>query len=77
MVIADEIKGRLPMGILGLLVRTHYPGMVIVHNEPVPVTSFKQYLTFKDSYDQHGRIFDSKGHRVVEELWVGLSCTGA
>ena len=59
-------------GILGLLCRTHFPGMVRVGEEEKPVDTWRQYASFPDFPDREGRRFDNKAARVRAELWVSF-----
>jgi hypothetical protein len=68
---------RLPNGILGVLVRLHYPGFVWVGEgdarREVLVTSFDHYALMPDVQDPTGRVFPNKAVRVVSEFWVCFS----
>jgi len=62
-------------GILGLLCRTHYPGLVTHHSIEEPAYTFHHYYVAADLPDREGRCFPNKAERVVAELWVCLSCS--
>jgi len=63
---------RLPNGILGLLCKLHWPGLVEVDGQEVAATSFDHYALKPDQADRDGRIFQNKGQRVVAEFWVSI-----
>jgi hypothetical protein len=71
----DYVGGhrRLPNGILGVLCREHFPGLV----EYVGLTgldyTFDHYAVAPDAVDQDGREFNNKAERVKQKLWVSLS----
>ncbi len=66
-------KARHPNGILGILCREHYPGMVKIGEEEWrPAKNFDDYVRGPDAPDRTGRIFDNKQARVLGELWVSL-----
>ena len=66
---------RKPSGILGLLVRLHYPGVIQVGQGEVVATTWEHYIHAPDALDMDSRIFNNKAQRVVEELWVSLRRT--
>jgi len=63
---------RLPNGILGLLCKLHWPGLVEVDGQEVAATGFDHYALKPDQADRDGRIFQNKGQRVVAEFWVSI-----
>lgn len=65
---------RLPAGILGLLVRKHFPGMVRVGDSMEPAMTWDHYKRVPDVPDACGREFGTVADRVVGELWVSLRC---
>lgn len=66
---------RLPNGILGLLCREHFPGLIQFAGRLEPAYTWEHYIAFPDSPDREGRQFDNKAARVVAELWVSLPRT--
>jgi hypothetical protein len=64
-----------PNGILGLLCREHFPGLVNFAGGVEPAYTFEHYISALDTQDQDGRKFDNKAERVTKELWVSLSCS--
>jgi hypothetical protein len=65
-------NGRLINGILGLLCREHFPGLVLYRGKREPAYSYRHYEQADDTVDRAGRRFANKAIRVVEELWVSL-----
>jgi hypothetical protein len=59
-------------GLLGCLLRTHYPGMVLVNGELVAATTFEHYTLVPDQRDTQNRVFRNKADRVKAELWVSV-----
>lgn len=66
------VKGRLIKGILGRLVREHFPGIVTYKGKEEPAYTFGHYAQARDLIDRQDRLFDHKAERVVEEFWVSL-----
>jgi hypothetical protein len=64
-----------PNGILGLLCREHFPGIVEYDRVTSSAYSFDHYVVALDAIDQDGRTFNNKAERVSQELWVSLSRT--
>lgn len=61
-------------GILGVLCRRHFPGMVSHHGIEEPAYTFDHYFCPKDdTRDQQCRLFPNKAERVLAELWVSSS----
>ena len=61
---------RKPNGILGLLCKEHFPGLVM-HAEVLELAyTWDHYITVPDTDDREGRNFGTKARRVVQELWV-------
>jgi hypothetical protein len=67
--------GRLPNGILGLLCKEHFPGLVEYAGVMGPAYTFDHYAVAPDAVDRDGREFNNKAERVKQELWVSLSRT--
>jgi hypothetical protein len=64
---------RNPNGILGLLCREHFPGLVEYAGVTGPAYSFDHYAVAPDAVDRDGQEFNNKAERVKQELWVSLS----
>ncbi|TVU40618.1 hypothetical protein EJB05_14087, partial [Eragrostis curvula] len=61
---------RLPAGILGLLCRRHFPGMVpLSDGGEEPALTWAHYKRVADVPDEGGRDFRTVADRVVGELW--------
>jgi hypothetical protein len=64
---------RLPNGILGLLCREHFPGLVEYAGVMGPAYTFDHYTVAPDAVDWDGREFNNKAKQVKQELSVSLS----
>ena len=62
-------------GILGLLCRLHFPGLVQFGEELQPAYTWNHYVTARDAADHDGRVFPNKVERVKGELWVSMPRT--
>ena len=62
-------------GILGLLCKEHFPGLVEYAGVTGPAYSFDHYAAAPDATDQARRVFNNKAERVKQELWVSLPRT--
>jgi hypothetical protein len=62
-----------PNGILGLLCREHFPGLVEYAGVMGLAFTFDHYAVALDVVDQNDREFNNKAERVKQELWVSLS----
>ena len=62
-------------GILGLLYRLHFPGLVQFGGTVESAYTWAHYAAVPDTPDQDGRVFADKAQRVKAELWVSLSRT--
>ena len=60
---------RLVNGILGLLCRQHFPGIVTYASKTEPTYSFDHYAIATDAE------YPNKAARVKVEFWVSLPCT--
>jgi hypothetical protein len=71
----DYVGGhrRLPNGILGLLWREHFPGLVEYAGVMSPAYTFDHYAVAPDAVDRDVQEFNNKAERVKQELWVSLS----
>ena len=59
-----------PNGILGLLCKEHFPGLVEHAGVREPAYTWDHYMAIADADDREGRNFGTKARRVVGELWV-------
>jgi hypothetical protein len=77
MLVDEGVKARNVNGILGLLCREHFPGLVwkAEGEDPEPATSFDHYALVANALDANNREFRNKADRVIMELWVSLSHT--
>ena len=71
-IIAPGAHTRLPNGILGLLCKLHWPGLVEVAGRDTVATTFDHYALKVDQPDRDLRVFQNKAQRVVGEFWVSL-----
>ena len=62
-------------GILGLLIKEKFPGLVQFGRPIEPAYTWAHYDAVPDAPDRDGRVFADKAQRVKAELWVSLSCT--
>jgi hypothetical protein len=60
-------------GILGLLCREHFPGLVEYTGVTGPAYTFDHYVVAPDAVDRDDREFNNKAKLVKQELWVSLS----
>ncbi|CAO2180939.1 unnamed protein product, partial [Urochloa humidicola] len=65
---------RLVNGILGLLCKEHFPGMVMHASKYEPAYTFQHYYSAEDQVDPLNRVFDNKAERVKHELWDFFRC---
>jgi hypothetical protein len=66
---------RNPNGILGLLCKEDFPGLVEYARVTGPTYSFDHYTVAPDAVDRDDREFNNKEEQVNQELWVSLSRT--
>jgi hypothetical protein len=59
-------------GILGLLCREHFLGLVAYARVMAPPYTFDHYVVAPDTVDRDDREFNNKSERVKQELWVSL-----
>ena len=60
-------------GILGLLCREHFPGLVHYQGRYEPAWTWDHYIAANnDQLDRSGRAFENKAERVKGELWVSF-----
>jgi hypothetical protein len=64
---------RNPNGILGLLCREHFLGLVEYAGVTGLAYTFDDYAVAPDAVDRDDREFNNKAERVKQELWVSLS----
>ena len=57
-------------GILGLLCKEHFPGLMMHAEVLEPAYTWDYYITVPDTDDREGRNFGTKARRVVRKLWV-------
>jgi hypothetical protein len=67
---AGAAHRRSVNGILGLLCKEHFPGLVEYAGVVGPAYTFDQYATAPNTEDWDGRVFNNKAERVKQELWV-------
>ncbi|TVU26594.1 hypothetical protein EJB05_29148, partial [Eragrostis curvula] len=65
---------RLPNGILGLLCRLHFPGMVHYADKQEPAYTWDHYKNAADFPDRDNRVFQHKAERVMGEMWDFFRC---
>ena len=75
MIVSGRGGARLVNGILGLLCREHYPGLVEYAGKTEPAYTFDHYAAAADGTDLQGRQFPHMAARVKGELWVSLPRT--
>jgi hypothetical protein len=61
---------RTVNGIIGILCRQHFPGMVEYGGVWEPAYTFEHYAAAPDAEDREGRVFSNKAERVKGKLWV-------
>jgi hypothetical protein len=70
-VLSGGAHRRKVNGILGLLCRDHFPGLVHYQGRYEPVWTWDHYIAAtNDQLDRKGRAFENKAERVKAELWV-------
>jgi hypothetical protein len=74
-IVAPGIHDRLPNGILGILCKQLFPGIVEYAETWEPAYMFNHYATALNLPDRLCRQFRNKAQRVVNELLVRLHCT--
>ena len=57
-------------GILGLLCKEHFPGLVEYARVTGSAYSFDHYAAAPDATDRARRVFNNKAEQVKQELWV-------
>ena len=62
-------SARLVNGILGLLCRQHFPGIITYASKMEPAYLFDHYVIASDAE------YPNKAARVKAEFWVSLPCT--
>lgn len=70
---ASEGKYRHVNGVLGSLIKEHYPGMVTLPGEgkvPEPARTWDHYKAYEDLGVANNIEFHNKAERVFAELWV-------
>lgn len=69
-VVPGKKDTRLVNGILSLLCKEHFPGLVEFAGRMEPAYTWEHYTVVPDLPDRDGRVFNNKAHRVTSELWV-------
>jgi hypothetical protein len=79
MLVDEGVQARNVNGILGLLCREHFPGLVWTSEDEdlEPATSFDLYALIDDALDVQNMTFRNKADWVIMELWVSVSRTTA
>ena len=67
--IGPRAHKRAPNGILGLLCKLHFPGIMTVDGRDQLASSWEHYIVVPDLE------YHRKSDRVLAELWVSLSGT--
>jgi hypothetical protein len=67
---AGAAQRRSVNGILGLLCKEHFAGLVEYAGVVGPAYTFNPYAATSDTEDRDGRVFNNKVERVKQELWV-------
>ena len=62
-------------GILSLLIKKKFPGLVQFGGTIEPAYTWAHYAVVPDTTDRDGRCFIDKAQHVKAELWVSLSRT--
>ena len=62
-------------GILGLLIKEKFPGLVQFGGTVEPAYTWAHYAAVSDTTDRDGRCFTDKAQHVKAKLWVSLSHT--
>ena len=71
--VAGGAHTRQVNGILGLLCRHHFPGIVPFGGGQEPAYTWEHYAQARDGGpDREGRSFPNMAARVLAELWVSL-----
>jgi hypothetical protein len=73
--VVENVGGhrRNPNGILGLLWREHFPGLVEYAGVMGLAYTFDHYVVAPDVVDWDDREFNNKVDQVKQELWVSLT----
>jgi len=67
---AGDEKCRLPNGIIGVLIRWYFPGLVTYRKRLEPTWTWRHYQAAEDTTDEGGMQFDNCLERVEESFWV-------
>jgi len=74
-VLSGGAHKRKVNGILGLLCRQHFPGLVHYQGRYEPAWTWDHYIAANnDQLDRSGRAFENKAERVKGELWDFYMC---
>ena len=74
-VVAGTAHKRLPAGILGLLLKVHYPGVMVIAGQADAAHTWEHYKAAPDAEDREGRFFNTKAGRVLNEIFVSVART--
>jgi hypothetical protein len=66
------VHDRNPNGIIGLLCREHFCGLVEYAEVTGPTYSFNLYAVAPDAVDRDERQFNNKAEQVKQEMWVSF-----
>ena len=66
---------RKPNGILGLLCKEHFPGLMQQAGMLEPAYTWDHYIAFRNVPDWDEKVFANKAERVMAELWVSHPST--
>jgi hypothetical protein len=68
--VENDIEGRLPNGILGLIVRDKFPRLVTFEGREEPAFTWKHYQMVPDLITDPQRQSNNLFERVEEDFWV-------
>ena len=74
-IVASGGHTRQVNGILGLLCKEHFLGLVEYAGVTGPAYSFDHYAAAPNAADRARRVFNNKAERVKQELWASLPRT--
>lgn len=70
--VAPGDHDRKVSGILGLLVKTQFPGILQYAGKKVPAYTWNHYIGVPNVMDREGKRFNTKADPVLAELCVSL-----
>jgi hypothetical protein len=65
----NGVRTRVPNGILGLLIRNYYPGIVKYKGKDVPACNWRHYNVVPEPASSGGQPINAL-QQVVEKFWV-------